>query len=388
MKIAFDLRRIRNLGIGRYMKCLVEAILTQEPLGDYLLILPPGAERMIEGGTIGAKTITPKLKYYSVREQFQLPRILRDHKVDLLHAPHFMLPLMRPCASVVTIHDVIGLMWKEDLRSPVGRVYYRWMISAAARLADRIITDSNFSRDDIVRCLGVDREKIKVVYPGISPDFQPTNNDVQLENIRTRYRIEHDYIVYTAIYKPRKNHSALLQAFRSFLSIEKHANLVLVGPLGDGEGELRRLANELGICEKVIFTGFVNDSELRALYSAAKVYACPSLYEGFGFTVLEAMACGTAVVCSDETSLPEVAGEAALYANPGNPEEFAKAMHGAFTNDNLRRALIAKGRKNLRRFCWANAAKETLAVYQEALGVSLRKTRPGLSAAAADLTDS
>ena len=112
MKIAFDLRRIKNIGIGRYMKCLVEAILAQEPLGDYLLILPPGAEDMIQSGGSRAKTITPKLKYYSIREQIQLPRILREHKVDLLHAPHFMLPLVRTCPSVVTIHDVIGLMWK------------------------------------------------------------------------------------------------------------------------------------------------------------------------------------------------------------------------------------------------------------------------------------
>src|SRR6266446_923775 len=195
MKIAFDLRRIKNLGIGRYMKDLVEAILAQEPLGDYLLILPPGAEDMIRAGNSSAKTITPKLKYYSIREQIQLPRILRDHKVDLLHAPHFMLPLVRPCPSVVTIHDVIGLTWKEDLRSRIGRVYYRWMISAAARLADRIITDSKFSRDDIVRRLGVDRNKIKVVYPGISPDFQRVNDAAELENIRTKYRIENEYIV-------------------------------------------------------------------------------------------------------------------------------------------------------------------------------------------------
>jgi len=364
------------------MKCLIEAILGQEPRRGYLLILPPGAEGMIDLGSSKAKIVTPELEYYSIREQIQLPRILREHKVDLLHSPHFMLPVRRPCASVVTIHDVIGLAWKEDLRSPIGRVYYRWMISAAVRLADRIITDSNFSRDDIVRRLGVDQEKITVVYPGISPDFQQVNDAVELENVRTKYRIENDYIVYTGIYKPRKNHAALLHAFKTFLSTERHANLVVVGPLGEGEQELRRLATELGICEKVIFAGFVNDSELRALYSAAKVYACPSLYEGFGFTVLESMACGTPVVCSGETSLPEVAGDAAIYANPRNPEEFAQALHDVFTNANLRSALIEKGKKNLRRFSWANTARETLGVYQDALRVSTRKTHLGASAAA------
>ncbi len=382
MKIAFDLRRIKNLGIGRYMKCLVEAILAQEPQGDYLLILPPGAEGMIQIVGSRAETITPKLKYYSVREQIQLPRILRDHKVDLLHAPHFMLPLVRPCSSVVTIHDVIGLTWKEDLESRIGRVYYRWMIAAAVRLADRIITDSKFSRDDIVRCLGVDPEKVQVIYPGISPDFQQISDNAELENIRAKYRIEDDYIVYAGIYKRRKNHAGLLRAFRTFLSNGGRANLVLVGPLKEGEQELRRLADELRISKKVIFAGFVDDYELRALYSAAKVYACPSLYEGFGFTVLEAMACGTPAVCAGETSLPEVAGDAALYANPRNPEEFAQALHEVFTNASLRSALIEKGRKNLRRFSWANTAKKTLGVYEDALRISLHKTRFGLSSTA------
>ncbi len=328
--------------------------------------------------------IAPKLKYYSVREQIQLPRILRDHKIDLLHSPHFMLPLVRPCPSVVTIHDVIGLVWKQDLRSPIGRVYYRWMISAAARLANRIITVSKFSRDDIVRYLGVDPDKVEVVYPGISPGFQQVQDKVRLENVRNKYRIENDYIVYAGIYKPRKNHAALLRAFQRFLSNERLAELVLVGPLGEGEQELRLLAVELGIQEKVIFTGLISDFELRALYSAAKVYACPSLYEGFGFTVLESMACGTPVVCSHETSLPEVAGDAALYADPRNPDEFAHALYRVFSDATLQMALIEKGRKNLLRFSWTNTAKQTLEVYQDALRNSLGKPRIGLSPAAAN----
>lgn len=379
MKIAFDLRRIKNLGIGRYMKCLVEAILAQEPLGDYLLILPPGAEDMIQVGGSRAEIVTPKLKYYSIREQIQLPRILREHRIDLLHAPHFMLPLVRPCASVVTIHDVIGLTCKEDIQSRIGRAYYRWMIAAAVRLADRIITDSKFSRDDIVRCLGADPEKVKVIYPGISADFQQISDGDELEKIRSKHRIEDDYIVYAGIYKPRKNHAGLLRAFRTVVANGGRANLVLVGPLKEGERELRRLAEELGISQKVIFTGFVDDYELRALYSGAKVYACPSLYEGFGFTVLEAMACGIPVVCAGETSLPEVAGEAALYADARSPEEFGEALHKVFTNESLRGALIEKGRKNLRRFSWANTAKETLGVYQDALRISLGETRLALS---------
>src|SRR5258708_30257193 len=150
-KIAFDLRRIKNPGIGRYMKCLVEALLAREPEHEYLLIMLPGTEEMIAVSGKHVEKLSSKLKYYSIREQLELPKILRVHGVDLLHSPHFMLPLRRSCPSVVTIHDVIYLACKEDLPSRLGRLYYRGMMAAAVRVADRIITDSEFSKRDIMR---------------------------------------------------------------------------------------------------------------------------------------------------------------------------------------------------------------------------------------------
>ncbi len=144
--------------------------------------------------------------------------------------------------------------------------------------------------------------------------------------------------------------------------------------MAEGEPVLRALAQELGIAQHVIFTGFVTDSELRALYSGARVYVCPSLYEGFGFTVLEAMACGTPVVCSSATSLPEVAGKAALYFDPYKPEEMADQLRSAFSDDAMRASLIATGRSNLLRFNWAETAQQTLAVYHQALQLPLPRT--------------
>jgi|HubBroStandDraft_2_1064218.scaffolds.fasta_scaffold01221_5 glycosyltransferase involved in cell wall biosynthesis len=381
MKIALDLRRIKNLGIGRYMICLVEALLAQDPLTDYLLILPPGAEGLIRIAGTNAEVIISDLKYYSVREQLQLPKILSHHKVDLLHSPHFVLPLMRPCPSVVTIHDVIGIACKDDLGSQLGRLYYRAMISAAVRLADKIITDSNFSREDIVRLLGISPEKIEVIYPGISSNFQPVKDCRRLDAIRSKYKISHEFMVYAGIFKPRKNHAALLRAFQKFLSYEQQANLVLVGPSSAVDSELRRLALELGIANNLIFTGVVDDLELAALYSAARVYACPSVYEGFGFTVLEAMACGTPVVCNPRTSLQEVAGDAALYANPANPDEFAHALFQAFSDPAIRDTLQQNARKNLQRFSWSNTAAQTLAVYHQAMRISDRSTTVTLAVA-------
>jgi glycosyltransferase involved in cell wall biosynthesis len=371
MKIAFDLRRIGNPGIGRYMKCLTESMVAHAPEHEYLLIMPPGGENLVDAPK--AEKISPRLKYYSVREQIELPRILSRRKIDLLHSPHFLLPLVRSCPAVATIHDVIYLACRQDLPSRAGRIYYRAMMNACARLATRIITDSEYSRKEIVHYLRADPAKIEVIYPGVDPGFCRITDSAQLDAVRARYGIDRDYVLCVGIYKPRKNHAGLLQAFRRLLDGGSHAQLVIAGPMTEGEPLLRQLAAELGIAEHVVFTGFVDEPELRALYSAARVCACPSFYEGFGFTVLEAMACGAPVVCSSAASLPEVAGEAALYFDPHNPEEMASQLYRAFSDAALRASLMEQGRLNLQRFNWADTARQTLAVYYHALQMPLPK---------------
>jgi|SRR5450432_235319 glycosyltransferase involved in cell wall biosynthesis len=395
MKIAFDLRRIKNPGIGRYMKCLTEAMIEITPEHQYLLILPPGEEDAVTCRTRDVEKISPPLKYYSLREQFALPGILRRHKVDLLHSPHFNLPLRRVCPAVVTIHDVIYLACKEDLPSPMGRLYYRAMMGAAVKRADRIITDSEYSKRDIQRFFSVEDSRIDVIYPGVDQTIRKSIDSVKLREVLGCYGIVSPYLIYTGIYKLRKNHSGLLRSFRVFLdSFEKdqtsthnkdsEANyvgatngptvqLVIAGPMQEGEEQLRNLALQLGIADRVVFTGFVPDADLATLYSGASVYACPSLYEGFGFTVLEAMACGIPVVCSKETSLPEVAGSAALYADARSPQEFGRALYQAYRDQGLRSMLISKGTGNLQRFQWKHAAAQTLAVYEKAVGQTREK---------------
>jgi len=371
MKIAFDLRRIGNPGIGRYMKCLAEAVTAQAPENEYLLILPPGGDDLVNAP--GAEKICSPLKYYSLREQVELPRILNRHRVDLLHSPHFLLPLLRPCPAVATIHDVIYLACQQDLPSRAGRLYYRAMMNACSRMATRIITDSEHSKNEIVRYLRADPDRIDVIYPGVDPSFKPVADTRQLAAVRSRCGIDREYILCVGIYKPRKNHAGLLRAFRRFLEGGMQAQLVIAGPMAEGEAVLRRLAAELGVAEHVIFTGFVSDVDLRSLYSAARVCVCPSLYEGFGFTVLEAMACGAPVLCSRATSLPEVAGNAALYFDPHDPEEMASQLVHVFSDHALRDSLMEQGRQNLQRFNWAETGRLTLAVYHQALQLPMPK---------------
>lgn len=370
MKIAFDLRRIGNPGIGRYMKCLVQEILKQETDNEYLLLFPEDVSDVISSDLCHATNATARSPYYSLREQIELPRILREYKVDLLHSPHFVLPLFRPCPAVITIHDVIYLACPQDLPSKLGRAYYALMMHAAARSANRIITDSNFSKGEIVRYLRIDPEKIDVIYCGLDSGFRRISDKRILQSVLTKLGIDRDYILYTGIYKPRKNHAGLLRAFRKFVDADAgvDAQLVIAGPMNEGEKRLQDLVEQLGLKRRVVFTGRISDSDLCALYSAARVYACPSLYEGFGFTIVEAMACGAPVVCSQAASLPEVGGDAALYANATDPEEFGSALYRAFTDEALRQELVARATRNVQRFTWNHAASIHLEKYAQVCG--------------------
>jgi len=373
MKIAFDLRRIQNPGIGRYMRCLTEAVLAQGCDHEYLLILPPGDPKPAGSGVPNVECIESDLPYYSIREQFELPRILKRHGADVLHSPHFNVPLRRVCPTVATIHDVIYLACPGDLPSRAGRLYYSAMMRAAVRVADRILTDSEWSRIDIIHHIGCVPEKIEVVYPAVPAGFAAVKDVQQVNGVLSRLGIDSDYILYTGIYKPRKNHAALLHAFCRLLGNGIRAKLVIAGPLDGGEIILRQLTSTLGIENHVVFAGFVSDHDLPALYTGARIYACPSLYEGFGFTILEAMACCVPVVCSRETSLPEVAGDAALFADPRNIDEFAGALEQAFNNESLRHQLIARGLANVKRFSWARAASHALSTYKQVCGSELEK---------------
>jgi glycosyltransferase involved in cell wall biosynthesis len=377
MRIGYDLRRINNPGIGRYMRRIVEGVLQHAPQNEYVLIMAPGTEELIAGRDDGnVKTIVTTLPYYSIREQFELRSIARNERLDLFHSPHFLMPLLPTCPTVITIHDVIYIACKEDLDSRVGRVYYKWMMKAAAHQSRRIITVSAFSKSDIVRLLSVSPEKVDVVLSGVESTFKPIADPDTLSRISKKYGATKPFILYTGIYKRRKNHAGLLRAFAEVRRAGVDVQLLIGGPLKEGKAILESLARDLNISNDVIFAGFIDEPDLPALYSAARVYACPSNYEGFGFTILEAMGCGTPVVCNPSTSLPEVAGDAVLWANANSPVEFGDALKRAIIDKELRSELIEQGFRNVARFTWEKAITETLSAYDRAVASEGRLPHP------------
>jgi glycosyltransferase involved in cell wall biosynthesis len=366
MRIALDLRKIASSGIGRYMRNIVEALTHEAPEHEYVLIVPQGSEHLLKLNGANSKVLPVNVPYYSIQEQLAIPALLAKHRVDLFHSPHFVVPVIRTCPVVVNIHDVIYMARREELKSRTGRLYYRCMMPLAAHWSDAVITSCEYTKKEIIHHLRANPDKVFVVPYGIDSRFQPVTDAESLERVRRKYGISDQYVLYVGIYRERKNHAGLLQAFQHLVHDGSPCHLVIAGPMNEAEEELRTLAAELGIEKRMVLTGFVADEDLPALYSGARVYACPSLAEGFGLTVIEAMACGTPVVCAQNSSLPEAAGTAALFADISNPQLFGEALHRALGDDALRQELIDRGIRHARRFSWRVAARDTLKIYAEA----------------------
>jgi len=354
------------------MKSLVESVAQAAPTDDYFLIVAPGTESLLPDAP-GAERVFAGSPYYSVGEQIELPRLIERYGIDLLHAPHFVVPVRKKCRTVVTIHDTIHLIYPQDLPSFTGRVYARLMMMTAVRVADRVITDSNHAKFEIVRLLGVPAEKVRVIFPGVNCEFTPNSDFSSVDAVRQDFDIRGDYILFTGIYKQRKNHIGLLRAFALLRRQRQNLQLVIAGPLSEGEAILKKCAADLGIGDDIRLTGFVPAKQLPALYSGASVYACPSLYEGFGFTVLEAMASGVPVVAHNATSLPEVCGDAALLSDATEPEKFAAALELALEPGTLRDSLIEHGFENVKRFSWEKCSTEVIRLYNELSGRTVQE---------------
>ncbi|MEM4301926.1 MAG: glycosyltransferase family 1 protein, partial [Candidatus Caldarchaeum sp.] len=252
-----------------------------------------------------------------------MDRFFRD--VSLFHATEHLLPRFSRIRTVFTLHDLIFLFHPET-HKPLNRWFLTLLMPRFLRAADAVIAVSECTKRDAVRAYGIPEEKITVIYEGVSPRFRPANPEA-VQAVRAKYGLPEHFILYVGTIEPRKNLVALLEAYAAILTRNtQHAiRLVVVGKKGWlYEGFFRRL-RELDLEERVHFTGYVPDEDLPALYSAADLFVFPSLYEGFGLPVLEAMACGVPVVCSNTSSLPEVAGDAALLVNPTDVQALAAA---------------------------------------------------------------
>ncbi|RME46347.1 MAG: glycosyltransferase family 1 protein [Caldilineae bacterium] len=299
-------------------------------------------------------------------EQLALPFLLRREKIDLLHALAFVAPAMTACPFVVTVYDLSFLHFPEAFR-PWKRLYLRLFTRHSVRRARAVITISESTRRDVMRAFGAAAERVHTIYCGVDESFRPLPAE-QVEAFRARRGLPERFIFQLGTLEPRKNVTGLLHAYAAWRRRDPHAPpLVIGGGKGWYYRQVFRLVEDLGLAGAVFFPGYLPQEELPLWYNAARLFVYPSLFEGFGLPVLEAMACGTPVITSNVSSLPEVAGDAARLVNPTDTDALSRAMEAVFRQPDVARAMRRRGLQQAARFRWRETARQTLQIYQQAL---------------------
>ncbi|MGD2207579.1 MAG: glycosyltransferase family 1 protein, partial [Anaerolineae bacterium] len=341
MLIGIDASRAtaaQRTGTENYSLHLIRALLTQDKAHRFRLYFnQPPLPRLLPG--VAEQRVIPLPRLWT---HFRLSWEMLTHPPDLLFVPSHVLPLIHPRHSVVTVHD-LGYHYYPETHTLFQNVYLRWSTRFNAHAAARVLADSQATRRDLVQFYRIPQEKIVVVYPGRDETLAPITDPALLAAVRARYRLSEPYLLYVGTLHPRKNLVRLVQAFAQLPSPQSPMSsiqLVLAGKKGWLYHEIDAEIRRLGLAERVVLTGFVPDADLPALLSGALACVFPSLHEGFGFPVLEAMACGTPVVCSNASSLPEVAGDAALLVDPLDTEALTEALVQMVTHEGLRRDLV------------------------------------------------
>ncbi len=363
--IAIDVRKYFDFGIGSYIRNLLSALPELGSNHTYSLLAAPDDIRRIQCPRNWLKRSTP-YKRYSLGELVLLGRQARSLGADILHEPHYTLPIGLKGRSVVTIHDLIHLKMPQFF-SPAQRIYARTVIGHAVRHAGAVIVDSQKTKDDILDTFNVKEQDIEVVHLGIRPIFRKLEDYSLVERFQAAAGLKRPYVLYVGNVKPHKNIPTLLSAFAQIRTQRDDLELVFVGGSCKEERSLSEQAQRLGIMGAIRDLQHLSDEELICAYNGAEVLVLPSLYEGFGYPPLEAMACGTPTVVSTGGSLPEIVGTASLIVDPSRPEELAEAILSVVRDPEMKRDLIAKGKINVQRFSWRATAGKTLDTYEKVL---------------------
>jgi len=391
MRILIDGRFVGvGESISRYTLELVKGILELDKKNYYTLLIRPQGKKEVE--TIqqfnNLKIKILDIAHYSLSEQTKLLKYLNQEKFDLVHFTQFNHPTRYKGKFIVSIHDLtlLGHLYRMN---PIKRLGFRAVMKSAVKNSTKIITISKYSKEDIIKTYGADPKKIEVTYLGIDSKFskEVRSRKQEVTKFKEKYQISGEYILYTGMWKRHKNIIRMLKAFELCLKKQISRNksqtnskfqipniqMVLVGKVDKEELEVIAEIERINAFTKhltfknpkpVIATGFVDESELPISYAGALMYCTPSLSEGFGLPSLEAMACGTPVISSNISAMPEVLGDAAEYFDPYNVEDIAKSIGKLACDEKLREQLSRKGLEQVKKYEWSKTAKETLRAYK------------------------
>jgi glycosyltransferase involved in cell wall biosynthesis len=360
MILGIDAREIQNgitTGIGRALDVFLDYF--AEADDENRCVLFSGVPLCKDYG-LRVKSIVKKERFTFFWDQVTLSRLIKKQKIDLFFSPYYKIPLfcMRPCIS--TVFDLMYLYYdsiQPGKTSVLARFYYETIAKRMAHRSAAIYTCSHFTKSQIIKTYAVSPDKIKVIPLGIGKQFTPETDMIKIQEIKNRYHISSGYILYTGNAKPHKNLKTLLAAFKKIKALFPSLELVLAGPVPEQiNGIVNNEENSSVIC-----TGKVLENDLPALYSGASVFVMASLYEGFGYPPLEALACGTPVVCSNVSSLPEVVGDAGLLVDPSDAQQMAESVIRVLQSSALAESMIKAGLVRAKEF---GAEKTTGRLYE------------------------
>jgi glycosyltransferase involved in cell wall biosynthesis len=366
VRIGIDARKLHDFGIGTYIRNLLRQLARRDRQTEFVLLCRPADAQTLASLGENFRPVVETAGNYSIAEQFRIPLALRREGVTLFHAPHYVLPPLVTCRSVVTIHDCIHLMFPQYLPNQFALTYAKTSMALASRRATRVMTVSESSKRDIIRFFDTDPDKISVIYNAYDERFgvEPREDDVV--RVRERFQLHDEFVLYAGNVKPHKNLERLIEAFHIVRNRGlDHLKLVLIGDEISKYAALRRAVHQHQLHKYVRFLGYLPEETLAVMYRLAGVFVFPSLYEGFGLPPLEAMASGTPVVTSNVSSLPEVAGDAAVLVDPYDPTAIADGIHRVLTDEALRRDLRRKGVARAHQFSWEQSVSRIHDIYMQ-----------------------
>lgn len=361
LRVALDARKIRDFGIGTYVRGLLGAA-AERGEHDLVAIVRPGDEALLPNGVEAAAC---DAEGYTLAELFAVRRALAAVRPDVFHAPHYVVPLLPPRATVVTVHDLIHLRRPEHA-TLARRLYATTMLRRALRAARVVLTVSEAVRRDLAGFAPRQAGKVRVVPNGVGPRFLAAVPESERERVRRAAGLDTPWVLFLGNDKPHKNLGGLLAAFARLVRAGLPHRLVLAGGAAERRAERAAAAAAAGVAERVVDLGVLPDADVLPLLAGASALAMPSFLEGFGLPVLEAQAVGTPVACSPRGGLAEAAGDAALFADPDDPEALADALLRLLTDEGLAARLSARGRDRARAFTWEAAYATVACAWRDA----------------------
>lgn len=370
MKIAIEARPIKwsyGTGIGNYTFSMIEKLCEVDKRNRYTFLWP-------DNNPVPYIPFKNHYSFYTLpkddeREALEIPLWLSMERADLFHLPQngFRIPNTKTCKTLVTIHDLIPYFLPEMVRPSFLKRFTREMPEIVSR-ADHILTVSMLSKQDIINIFGVDPQKISVVYSAPTDAYQSLPQEPTKKFLAAKYGLKKPYLLYAGGLNPRKNVAELIYAYSKInRDLHQLQQLVILGGDSKHANQLKLLVESLNLKADVIFPGFVDSADLPLFYNGADLFVYPSLYEGFGLPPIEAMACGTPVITSNVSSIPEIVGDAAVQVNPADTLQLAGAILEVLNHEELSAALVQKGLSHSKKYNWRQNAAKILEIYESVM---------------------